>query len=118
MKQETVQGIVEEWQDATIEALVGSSAPSHRTKMVWVAGLSLIERPPAAPELHPAERVFEVLRRAVQREVHGTIEDTMAAVDRELTNVIGSHLRIRRLAGCAWMGDTFNQLPQQCTALL
>jgi len=32
MKQETVQGRVEEWQEATIEALVCYSVPSHRTK--------------------------------------------------------------------------------------
>jgi hypothetical protein len=41
MKQETVQGIVEGWQEATIEALVCYSTPSHRTKTVWAAGLSL-----------------------------------------------------------------------------
>ena len=38
MKQETVQGIVEEWQEATIEALVCYSAPSHRTKTVEGGG--------------------------------------------------------------------------------
>jgi hypothetical protein len=32
MKKETVQGIVEEWQEAAIEAFVCYSAPSHRTK--------------------------------------------------------------------------------------
>jgi len=82
-----------------MEACVCYSAPSHRTKTVWAAGLSLTELPPAEPELNPAERVFEERRRAVQREVYGTIEDTMAAIDRELTSVIGSHLRIRRLVG-------------------
>ena len=75
------------------------SAPSHRTKTVWAAGLSLIELPPEEPELKPAERVGEERSRAVQREVDGTIEDTMAAVDRELTSVTGSHVRIRRLVG-------------------
>lgn len=89
----------EQWQEATIEALVCYSAPSHRPKTVWAAWLSLIELPPAEPELNPAERVFEELRRAVKRAVYGTIEDTMAAVDRELTSVTGSHVRIRRLVG-------------------
>ena len=95
MKKETVQGIVEEWQEAAIEALVCYSAPIHRTKTGWAAGLSLIKLPPAEPELNPAERVFEELRRAVKREVYRTIEDTMAAGDRELTSVTGSHMRIR-----------------------
>ena len=95
MKKETVQGIVEEWQEAAIEAFVCYSAPSHRTKTGWAAGLSLIKLPPAEPELNPAERVFEELRRAVKREVYGAIEDTMVAVDRELTSVTGFHMRIR-----------------------
>jgi hypothetical protein len=75
------------------------SAPSHRTKTVWVAGLSLIELPPAEPEWNPAEMVFEALRRAVKRKVYGTIEDKMAAVDQEPTSVTGSHLPTRRLVG-------------------
>jgi transposase len=75
------------------------SAPSHRTKTVRAAGLSLIELPPAEPGLNPAERVSEELRRAVKREIYGTIEDKMAAVDRELTSVTGFHWRIRRLVG-------------------
>ena len=91
--------MVEEWQEVTIEALVCYSAPCHRTKTVWAAGLSLIRLPPAEPALHPAEWVFEERRRAVNRGVYGTIEDTMAAVDRELTRVTGSHVRIRRLVG-------------------
>jgi hypothetical protein len=99
MKKETVQGRVEEWQEATIEALVCYSVPRHRTTTVWAAGLFLIELPPAETELHPAERVFEELRRAVKRVVYGSIEDTMAAVDRELTSVTGSYWRIRRLVG-------------------
>jgi hypothetical protein len=99
MKKEMVQGIVEEWQEVTIEAFVCYSAPSHHTKTVWAAGLSLMKLHSAEPELHPAERMFEELRRAVQREVYGTIEDNMAAGDRELTSVTGSHLRIRRLVG-------------------
>ena len=72
---------------------------------VWAAGLSLIDLPPAEPELHPAERGGEALRRAVHREVDGTIEDTMAAVDRARTSGTGSHVRIRRLVGCAGIGD-------------
>jgi len=67
------------------------SAPRHRTKTGWAAELYFIELPPAEPDLHPAERVFEELCRAVQREVYGTIEDTMVAVNRELTSVTGSH---------------------------
>ena len=70
MKRETVQGIVEEWQEATIEALVYYSAPSHRSKMVWAACLFLIDLQSEEPELNSAERVFEELCRVVKREVY------------------------------------------------
>lgn len=78
--------------------------------------LPLVELPPAEPELNQAERVFDELRRAVKREVYGNIEDKMAAVDLELTSVPRCLLRIRRLVGWAWIGNTLNQLPQQFTA--
>jgi hypothetical protein len=62
LRKETVQGVVREWQEAGLGMLVWDRAPSHRAKVVKAVGLPLIEQPPAAPELNPAERVFEELR--------------------------------------------------------
>jgi hypothetical protein len=84
MKKETVQGVVVEWQAEGIEALVWDRAPSHRAKMVRAVGLPLIEQPTAAPELNPAERVFEELRREVEGDIYGTIEKKIAVVEGEL----------------------------------
>jgi transposase-like protein len=61
--------VVRQWQEAGIRALVWDRAPSHRAKLVKAVGLPLIEQPPAAPELNPAERVFEELRREVEGRV-------------------------------------------------
>ena len=62
--------------------------------MVKAVGLPLIWQPPAAPELHPAERVFEELRREVEGRVYGTIEKKMAALERALKELAASPERV------------------------
>jgi transposase len=116
LKKETVQAVVREWQEAGIGALVWDRAPSHRAKVVKAVGLPLIEQPPAAPELNPAERVFEELRRAVEGRVYGTIEKKMAAVERVLQELAASPERVQRLTGWPWIRVSLAQLPQKLAA--
>ncbi len=116
LRKETVQPVVREWQEAGIGALVWDRASSHRAKVVRAVGLPLIEQPPAAPELNPAERVFEELRREVEGRVHGTIEKKMAAVERVLQELAASPERVTRLAGWSWIRASLAQLPQELAA--
>lgn len=117
MKKETVREVVEEWQGGGIEALVWDRAPSHGAKIVRAVGLPLVKQPTASPELNPAERVFEELRREVEGEVYGTIDKKMAAVERELEALAASPERVMRLAGWSWIRGALGQLPQPFTAL-
>lgn len=112
LKKETVQEVVQEWHEAGIGALVWDRAPSHRAKVVKAVGLPLIEQPPAAPELNPAERVFEELRRAVEGRVYGTIEKKMAAVEQALQKMAASPEGVQRLTGWSWIRASLAQLPQ------
>lgn len=112
LKKETVQEVVQEWHEAGIGALVWDRAPSHRAKVVKAVGLPLIEQPPAAPELNPAERVFEELRRAVEGRVYGTIEKKMAAVEQALQEMAASPEGVQRLTGWSWIRASLAQLPQ------
>jgi hypothetical protein len=116
MRKETVQGVVGEWHEAGIGALVWDRAPSHRAKIVKAVGLPLIEQPPAAPELNPAERVFEELRREVEGRVYGTIEKKIAAVEQELKALAASPERVQRLTGWSWIQASLAQLPQEFAA--
>jgi DDE superfamily endonuclease len=116
LKKETVQGVVREWQEAGLGALVWDRAPSHRAKVVKAVGLPLIEQPPAAPELNPAERVFEELRREVEGWVYGTIEKKMAAVEQALQEMAASPERVQRLTGWSWIRASLAQLPQEFVA--
>lgn len=117
MKKETVRAVVEEWQEAGVEALVWDRAPGHGAKVVAAVGLPLVKQPPASPELNPAERVFEELRREVEGEVYGTIENKMGVVERELQAMAASPERVQRLTGWSWIRDTLARLPQEFIAL-
>jgi hypothetical protein len=105
MKKEAIAAVVAEWQAAGLSALVWDGASSHRAKVVRAVGLPLITQPPAAPELNPAERVFEELRRAVEGRTYPTIEAKMAVVDHELQALAADPDRVRRLTGWAWIND-------------
>jgi hypothetical protein len=85
--------------------------------MVRAVGLPLIEQPTAAPELNPAERVFEELRREAEGDVYGTIEKKMAVVEGELKALAAAPERVQQLTGWSWIRDTLSQLPQEFTAL-
>lgn len=117
MKKETVREVVEEWQGAEVEALVWDRAPGHGAKIVKAVGLPLVKQPTASPELNPAERVFEELRREVEGEVYGTLEKKMAAVERELEVMAASPERVQRLTGWSWIRHALARLPQEFTAL-
>jgi DDE superfamily endonuclease len=103
MKKEAIAPVVATWQAAGLQALVWDGAASHRAKLVREVGLPLITQPPAAPELNPAERVFEELRRAIEGRSYPDIEAKMAVVERELAALAADPVRLRRLTGWAWI---------------
>lgn len=103
MKKEAIAAVVGDWQEAGLGAVVWDGAASHRARLVREVGVSLITQPPAAPELNPAERVFEELRRAVEGRSYVQLEDKMAVVDRELQALAADPVRLRHLTGWAWI---------------
>jgi len=98
--------------ETDIAALVWDRAPSHRDASVRAVGLPLIEQPPYAPELNPAERVFEELRRGVEGVCYPTIEDKVAAVEAILHELDAAPDRVKRLTGWHWITETLHNLPQ------
>jgi hypothetical protein len=110
-RQEPVAEVVTAWGAAGLAALVWDNAPSHTAKRVRALGLPLIALPPYAPELNPAERVFEELRRAIEGVVYGDIERKVAAVEAVLTDLAADPERVRRLAGWQWISDALATLP-------
>ncbi len=94
-----------------LEAVVWDGAPSHRDERLPRIGLPLIALPPYAPELNPAERVFEEIRSKIEGEVYTALEDKVAAVEALLRDLDADPARVQRLAGWAWIHAAFAELP-------
>jgi hypothetical protein len=102
--------------ETDLAALVWDRAPSHRDATVRAVGLPLIEQPPYAPELNPAERVFEELRAGIEGTVYPTIEAKLAAVEAILEELDADPERVRRLTGWHWIAENLHVLPQDHAA--
>ena len=113
MQKESVAEAVQGWREGGVGALVWDNAPGHKARLVQQIGLPLVPLPPYAPELNPAERVFEELRRAVEGRVWGTIEAKVEAVEALLQDLARQPERVRRLAGWTCITDALGQLPPQ-----
>jgi DDE superfamily endonuclease len=97
--------------NAPVDAVVWDRAPSHRDAAVHAVGLPLIELPPYSPELNPAERLFEEIRRHVEGHVYASLADKVAAVHAFLTALDADPDRVRRLCGWRWITAAHQALP-------
>jgi DDE superfamily endonuclease len=111
MKGAAIAEAVQVWKEQGIEAVVWDGASGHRGAEVRQVGVTVVQQPPAAPELQPAERVFEELRRAVEGTVYASLEEKVAAVERELQALAADPARVQRLAGWAWIQAAWAALP-------
>lgn len=85
-------------------------------ELVRGVGLPLIRLPPYSPELNPAERVFEEVRRWTEGKVYPSLEDKVAAVAAYLTELESNPGRVRGLAGWDWIEDAIQTLPARYAA--
>jgi len=94
-----------------VEALVWDGASPHRADLTRDMGLPLIEQPPYAPELNPAERVIQELRRAVEGRLYATLEDKVVAIEARLAQFDADPASLQRLTGWAWLREACAALP-------
>ena len=73
--------------------------------------MPLIELPPYSPELNPAERVFEEIRRAIEGKVYATLEEKVMAVQEFLIKLEANPERVRSLTWWDWIRASIQQLP-------
>lgn len=98
-------------QHTEVAAIVWDGAPGHRDKRVRSLGLSLIQLPAYSPELNPAERVFEEIRRQIEGKVYQSLDEKVASVSGFLTELEADPQRVRSLAGWDWIEAAVRQLP-------
>ncbi len=112
MKAADLQPVVAELRArGLLDALVWDGAPSHADTAVRAAGLPLVALPPYSPELNPAERLFEEVRRRVEGEVYATLADKVDAVEAFLEELDADPARVRRLCGWDWLTAAQDALP-------
>jgi transposase len=93
--------------------LTWDRASSHRGNKVAQLPIRRVFQPPYSPELNPAERVFEELRRAVEGHIYATLEDKKQAVEAELIQLAADPERVEQLAGWDWICKALTGLPVQ-----
>lgn len=94
-----------------VATLVWDGAPGHQDERVGELGMPLIGLPPYSPELNPAERVFQEVRRAIEGKVYATLEDKMTAVAEFLRGLEAEPERVRSLTWWDWIKAAVQQLP-------
>ena len=104
----TVAGIQEM---GILDGLVWDNAPSHRDDEITDLDLALVGLPSYSPELNPAERLFEEIRRHVEGRVYATLDDKVADVETFLEDLDADPTRVRRLCGWEWINAAIDALP-------
>jgi transposase len=83
--------------------LVLDNSGSHTSgKVHWPGGIEKIALPPYSPELNPAERWFEALRRIFANAIFDTLEDLEAALTEALRPYWQNPAKLQRLVGYPW----------------
>ena len=108
--------VVSTWKDGGLDAVVWDGAPAHQTLAAQPQPLPLLRQPPYSPELNPAERLIEELRRHLEGKVYPTLSDKYAAAHRFLEDLDASPDRVRSLVGWDWITDELATLPAAKTA--
>jgi hypothetical protein len=103
--------VVAKWQDAGLDAVVWDGAPAHQTLAAQPQPVVLVRQPPHSPELNPAERLIQELRRHIEGKVYPTLSDKYAAAHRFLEELDADPDRVRSLVGYDWITDELATLP-------
>jgi transposase len=67
--------------------------------------------PAYSPELNPAERVFEEVRRDIEGEVYPSLRAKRDAIDHLLRQLKADKPRLKQLVGWDWINQPLAQLP-------
>jgi transposase len=84
---------------------------AHTAKLLAELPVVRIRLPAYSPELNPAERVFEEVRRHVEGRVYTSVADKRAVVDAYLGELAARPERVRQLCGWDWLTAALDALP-------
>jgi transposase len=86
--------------------IVWDNAPCHRPKIHReIPGLIVLFLPPYSPELNPAERFFEELRKATACKIFKTIDEQEAVIEKKLNALANDTEAMKQLTGYEWIRE-------------
>ena len=117
LNKEQAESVLRGWRsDAGVEAVIWDNAPSHKAKLLKQLGDAaprLAFLPPYSPELNPAERVFEEVRRHTEGKLYDSIEAKQEQAEVFLSSLAADPEQVRRLTGWQWIAESINSLPER-----
>lgn len=108
MRQGHIRPVLEEWD---LEAVVWDRAPSHRAKSLGELRTVRVFLPSYSPELDPAERVFEEVRRRVEGKVYQDLAAKRREAEGYLEELRADPERVKSLCGWEWLRESLESLP-------
>lgn len=93
-----------------LPAVVWDGAPAHRAKAMEALSTRRIQQPAYSPELNPAERVFEEVRRWTEGKLYESLNAKQRAAEEYLRKLQGDPARIKQLCGWGWIRDALHSL--------
>lgn len=84
--------------------IVYDNAPSHRPKIVRQrTRITSIFLPPYSPELNPAERFFEEIRKATANQLFPTLDDQEHTIEEAVKTLSLDEDKMKQLLGYDWI---------------
>lgn len=108
MRQEQIKPVLAGW---GLTAVIWDGASAHRGKSLGDLETKRVRLPPYSPELNPAERVFEEVRREVEGVVYDSIAAKQAVAEQVLAKLAADPERVKRLCGWGWVREALQDLP-------
>jgi transposase len=108
MNAEHLLPVLQEW---GLRCVVWDGAPAHRARVMQELETVRIRQPAYSPELNPAERIFEEVRRWTEGEVYDTLEAKQIAAEVYLHHLDRNPDLVRQLCGWDWITASRQMLP-------
>jgi hypothetical protein len=93
------------------DAVVWDSHGAHTARLLAELPVVRVRLPAYSPELNPAERVFQEVRRHVEGRVYASVAEKQAVVDAYLAELAADPARVRQLCGWDWLTAALDALP-------
>ena len=92
-------------------AVVWDGHGAHTATLLADLPVARVRLPPYSPELNPAERVFEEVRRRVEGRTYDAVADKQARADAYLRDLAADPDAVRQLCGWDWFTAALDALP-------